>query len=475
MKQVAREGRRLGGREATSARIEGAYALAVGMPETPAPAGWTWRLLTDLARLESGHTPSRRRPDYWDGDIPWIGIKDATRNHGRTITETNENTNELGIANSAARILPTNTVCLSRTASVGYVVVMGRPMATSQDFVNWVCTDPLDYQFLKYVLIAEGDTLLRFASGSVHQTIYFPEVKSFHIALPPIDEQRAIVDLLSALDDKIELNRRMNETLGAMAQAIFRDWFVDFGPVRRKRAGATDPVEIMGNLTPDPARAAELAALFPEGFGGDGVPEGWSHERVIDQANWVNGAAYKKMHFVAPADGLPVIKIAELKAGVSSKTGFTNTDLGERYRIDDGELLFSWSGNPDTSIDTFIWSGGPAWLNQHIFAVRPNGSRTLGFLFAMLKYLNPEFAEIARDKQTTGLGHVTKEDLKRLRVAVPDVPIEAAFNSLMTPIFLKLQAAQLENRTLAETRDYLLPRLMSGEVRVDSSKVETNA
>ena len=285
--------------------------------------------------------------------------------------------------------------------------------------------------------------------------------------LPSLGEQQEMASALSALDDKIELNRQMNETLEGMTQAIFRDWFVDFGPVRRKLAGETDPVTIMGGLIPDHARAAALAALFPAGFEAERVlPVGWAEEPVLDQANWVNGAAYKKMHFVPAGAGLPVIKIAELKAGVTPTTGFTNTNLGARYRIDDGELLFSWSGNPDTSIDTFIWTGGAAWLNQHIFAVRSNGDRTLGFLFAMLKYLKPAFAQIARDKQTTGLGHVTKEDLRRLRQAVPDRPVELAFDALMTPIFDKLRSGQIESRILAETRDYLLPRLMSGAVRV---------
>jgi type I restriction enzyme S subunit len=341
---------------------------------------------------------------------------------------------------------------------------LGRRMGLVR--VNQEKLDP--HFFLYSYLSPQFQEFLRSRTipGATVDRLPLKDFPSFPISLPPMDVQRSIASLLSSIDDKIELNRRMNETLEAMAQAIFRDWFVDFGPVRRKLEGATDPVAIMGGLTPDPARAAELAGSFPDGFGEDQLPAGWGEQPVIEQANWDNGAAYKKMHFVPPGEGLPVIKIAELKAGVTSTTGFTNTDLGSRYRIDDGELLFSWSGNPDTSIDTFIWTGGPAWLNQHIFAVRPNGSRTLGFLFAMLKYLNPTFAEIARDKQTTGLGHVTKEDLKRLRVVAPSKAIETAFDTLMTPIFQKLQAGLLENRTLAETRDYLLPRLMSGEIRV---------
>jgi len=114
-------------------------------------------------------------------------------------------------------------------------------MATSQDFVNWVCSDAIDNRFLKYVLVSEHDSMLRFASGTTHQTIYYPEAKAFHVCLPPLPEQRAIANILGALDDNIELNRRMNETLESMARAIFKSWFVDFDPVRAKFAGQTHP------------------------------------------------------------------------------------------------------------------------------------------------------------------------------------------------------------------------------------------
>ncbi len=210
-----------GGREATSAVQPGRYAISIGDPRTPLPEGWGWTRLTDVARLESGHTPSRRRPDYWDGGIPWIGIKDATINHGRVIEHTLQHASQLGIQNSSARVLPAQTVCLSRTASVGYVVVMGRPMATSQDFVNWVCSDELDWRYLKYVLTSETDALRRFAYGTTHQTIYFPEVKAFHVALPTLAEQRAIASVLGALGDKIESNRRTDEAIRAVTRGMF--------------------------------------------------------------------------------------------------------------------------------------------------------------------------------------------------------------------------------------------------------------
>ncbi len=194
-----------GGREATLRHIQGSYALSVCKPSTSPRNGWAWKALSELARLESGHTPSRRHPEYWGGDINWIGIKDARANHGGTIFETMQTTNELGIANSSSRVLPTGTVCLSRTASVGYVTVMGKPMATSQDFVNWVCGPQLIPEFLKYLFLAEGrDDLLKYGSGAVHQTIYFPEAKAFHVCVPDLAVQLELVQQFDSLKENVE-------------------------------------------------------------------------------------------------------------------------------------------------------------------------------------------------------------------------------------------------------------------------------
>lgn len=185
--------------------IPGHAALAVGNPKTALPEGWAWSALVDVARMESGHTPSREHPEWWDGDVPWIGIADARDGHGRIISTTIQHTNSAGLANSAARLLPTGTVCISRTASVGYVVVMGCPMATSQDFVNWTPTPAVTSDWLRLVFCTDREVLRRFGKGSVHKTIYFPEWLSVHIAVPPLAEQTRIVAeldrLLSVEDD----------------------------------------------------------------------------------------------------------------------------------------------------------------------------------------------------------------------------------------------------------------------------------
>jgi len=198
--QRSRSRTQTGGRDATRRPIAGPCSLSVLMTDDEPRHGWQWSLLTDFARLESGHTPSRKHPEYWGGEVPWVGIKDARDHHGTTITDTLEYTNALGIENSSARILPAGTVCLSRTASVGYVTLMGREMSTSQDFVNWICGDALLPEFLKFLLMSQGDEIRRFSSGSIHQTIYFPEVKAFHICHPPIAVQREICSSLERTD-----------------------------------------------------------------------------------------------------------------------------------------------------------------------------------------------------------------------------------------------------------------------------------
>lgn len=187
------------GRAAGVELRDGRCALSVGPSARPLPSGWMCVPLTQIAKLESGHTPSRSKPSYWDGGIPWIGIKDAREHHGNVIEETFQTISEEGLANSAARLLPARTVCLSRTASVGYATIMGKSMATSQDFANWICTSALLPEYLMYAFLAEGEGLRDFGEGTTHTTIYFPELKSMHIGLPPIEEQAAIVRRLGTL------------------------------------------------------------------------------------------------------------------------------------------------------------------------------------------------------------------------------------------------------------------------------------
>ncbi|MDK3160540.1 restriction endonuclease subunit S [Kamptonema cortianum] len=162
------------------------------------PSHWDAPRVKMVARLESGHTPSRSIPEYWENcTIPWVSLADVGKlRSGKTdyIFETEEKISELGLANSAARLLPARTVILSRTASVGFSAILGVPMATTQDFVNWICGDNLIPEFLLLCFRAMKQEFESLTMGSTHQTIYMPDVARFRIPLPPLAEQRAIIN-----------------------------------------------------------------------------------------------------------------------------------------------------------------------------------------------------------------------------------------------------------------------------------------
>lgn len=170
---------------------------------------------------------------------------------------------------------------------------------------------------------------------------------------------------------------------------------------------------------------------------------------LFDLAIWKNGLAFKKIDF--SADGVPVIKIAELNNGIGPNTSFSKGDYGDEVRLHRGDLLFSWSGNPQTSIDVYKYPMDDGWLNQHIFKVTPNETMvSKDFLFYLLKYLKPHFTQIATNKQTTGLGHVTIADLKRMSVVVPAKHIQDRIVSIVKTIDDKIEVNNEINKNLVE-------------------------
>jgi len=176
------------------------------------------------------------------------------------------------------------------------------------------------------------------------------------------------------------------------------------------------------------------------------VPKDWRRSSIFSLAHWKNGLAFKNIDFAE--SGRPIIKIAELKAGVTSQTARTMADYGPSVSVGPGDMLFSWSGNPDTSIDVFRWEGEDGWLNQHIFKVTSCDCVSGDFLFFLLKWLKPTFAKIARNKQTTGLGHVTIKDLKQTYIGVPSAREQAEIVGVIGPIQDKIDLNRRMNETL---------------------------
>ena len=207
------------------------------------PSHWSVQRVKHVARLATGHTPSRANDTYWANcNIPWVALADVTRLRSLEVDEleeTVENVSEIGIANSAARLLPAGTVVLSRTASVGFTALLGRPMATSQHYFNWVCGDRLRPRFLMYCFRAMRDEFERIADGSTHGTIYWADGERLTIPLPPIEEQDSIVAALDAECSRIRRLLRLKRIL--LARLIERaDSLVTKGCLGEKNEPTSD-------------------------------------------------------------------------------------------------------------------------------------------------------------------------------------------------------------------------------------------
>ena len=453
---------RTGGRAATTGVIPGRFALSVGNPDLSSPHRWRWELLTNLARLETGHTPSRRHPGYWDGDIPWIGIKDAAEHHGRDLFETVQYVTQEGIDNSAARVLPTGTVCLSRTASIGYITRMGVPMATSQDFVNWVCGPNLDSRLLLYLLLSEVDSLSRFAYGTTHQTIYFPEVKAFHVCVPPLAEQRAIAGVLGSLDDKIEQNRRTARALERLARAIFRAWFVDFEPVKAKAAGAASFPSM-----PQPVFDA-LPTRFVDSDIGP-VPEGWEVKAIGDVVTTKGGGTPNTKNpeywgggehcWVTPKDmsrlSHPVLLDTKRRITEAAVNSISSGMLPV------GTVLMS-SRAP---VGYLAIASVPTAINQGFIAMVCDGPLPPTYV---LNWALTSMDAIKAHASGTTFPEISKKNFRPLPVVVPISDVIAAYQQTSDPLFDLLVACVKESLQFTQVRDYLLPQLLSGTVRVCS-------
>tara|TARA_R110000868_G_scaffold17813_6_gene77762 strand:+ start:444 stop:1928 length:1485 start_codon:yes stop_codon:yes gene_type:complete len=487
---MARDQTKTGGRAETSGIIPGDCALSVGKPDKSTPEGWGWVKLTDVARLETGHTPSRKHSEYWGGDVPWIGIKDATGNHGETIFKTNQYTNELGISNSSARILPAQTVCLSRTASVGYVIVMGVPMSTSQDFVNWVCDETkLDYNYLRYVLLAENASYARFSSGTTHQTIYFPEVKAFHICMPDLGTQKAISGVLRALDNKIALNRQINTTLESMAQALFKSWFVDFDPVidNALAAGSEIPEELQARadrrralLSANTETAAarlpqDIQQLFPDRFvfteDMGWVPEGWEVKTIGDVVETTGGGTPSTKNpsfweggvhpFCTPKD------MSQLTSWVLMDTERHLTDAGVN-KISSGQLpkgtVLMSSRAP---IGYLAISDVPVSVNQGVIALLPNAA--FGPLY-LLNWVQANLNAVMDRANGSTFPEISKKNFRPIPFLVPPSTVVQAFNEQAQVIQQKLLLLAEQNASLTDLRDSLLPKLLSGQLSIPEAE-----
>jgi|CXWL01.1.fsa_nt_gi type I restriction enzyme S subunit len=350
------------------------------------------------------------------------------------------------------------------------------PFVYSPHLSYWRSLDPnrIEGGFLRYWCRgSEFTTQLAGMKASTDMAPYLSLVdqKRLEITLPPVREQRAIGHILGSLDDKIELNRRMNETLESMARALFKSWFVDFLPVRanmeaRNRKARTqtgDPVRAKAEGR-DPGLPKTLADLFPDSFEDSElgeIPIGWKIGSIYTAAEVIYGAPFSSTKFNSDGVGKPLIRIRDL---VDESPGvFTVEEHPKGYLVKPGDIVVGMDGE----FRSYLWGGVDSWLNQRVCVFKPRIGFSSSFVLHSIVGL---LAGVEATETATTVIHLGKNDIDRFKIVVPAEPILTAFGQLAEPLFHRIVVSKQESRTLVSLRDTLLPKLISGELRVKDAE-----
>lgn len=351
-------------------------------------------------------------------------------------------------------------VAIVRTGKPGTCAVVPEWLqdANCSDLVIVRCGKSLRPHFLCYwVNSIAAHHISSHTVGAVQQHFNVGAAKTMKVALPSLRDQDAVIAVLGSLDDRIALLRKTNATLEDIAQALFKSWFVDFDPVRAKSQG-------LAPAGTDEAAAAQFPDSFEESALGL-VPKGWKLRALDEIATYLNGLALQK--FPASDDSwLPVIKIAQLRKGDTVGADRAGRNLKPEYIIQNGDVLFSWSG----SLEVEVWCGGEGALNQHLFKVTSKDFPKWFYLHWTRHHLD-HFRQIAASKATT-MGHIQRAHLSEAKVLVPPAALLCAMDAYFAPLLARTVQNELQAQSLATLRDTLLPRLISGQLRLPEALAE---
>jgi type I restriction enzyme S subunit len=396
------------------------------------PEDWECVKIGSVAKLESGHTPSKRKPSYWGGRIPWVSLHDTAGLSGREILQTEQTITEEGLNNSSARLLPAGTVVFSRTATVGKTTVLGREMATSQDFANYICGPRLDPFFLMYLFRSMGRTWKTLMAGSIHNTIYMPVFKALQIVLPPISEQRVIA---AALADGDELLTGLDRLL-----AKKRDL---------KQAA-------MQQLLTGQSRLP--------GFRGE-----WEVKRLREIGVFLKGSGVKKDESLSGS--LPCIRYGEIYTRhhdyVKEFHSFISADVASTARLlKKGDILFAGSGETREEIGkcvAFI-DDFEAYAGGDIVILRPQGTDPLFLGYAL------NTPGINRQKASKGQGdavvHIGSSALADIALALPPLPEQTAIAAVLSDMDAEIAALECRREKTLALKQGMMQELLTGRTRL---------
>ena len=465
-----------------------------------------YRQLKDCASWYSGGTPRKSIPEYWDGDIPWISAKSLS---GTFISTSDDKVTELGAINGS-RLLPTNSILFvvrgMSLKSEFRVGITTQEVTFNQDLKALIAVDDIDPYYLMYTLKSKSLEVLGLVEEAGHGTGVLPTsvIQKLEIPVPSLSIQKAIADAILNFDNKITLNRQINQTLEQMAQTLFKSWFVDFDPVidnaldagnaipdelqaraeqrqalrhavneanaeNQPHSTRTNPVASDGLASPYKSLPDDIRQLFPNEFEESElgwVPKGWGVDELQSIAPLTNKSITPNRkpdelweHYSIPAfDGG---KIPSFDQGEMIKSG--------KYIVPENSILVS-KLNPTTKR---VWM--PMIKNSFLSVCStefmpfvPNNAVVRNFLYCLLSSDNVQTMICNRVTGTTGSRQRAQpKEVAAMRLLLPTVDLMEVFSNKVAPHLLRVLKGRDENQTLTKLRDTLLPKLISGELRLD--------
>ena len=380
-----------------------------------------WKLVKigDIGEVVGGGTPSTKCSDYYGGDIPWITPKDLSNFRNRYISRGERMISKLGLENSSARMLPPFSVLFTSRAPIGYIAITKNELCTNQGFKS-IIPDPkkCNALFLYYLLKYKKNDIELIANGSTFQEVSGTALKNFEVSIPPLDEQRKIAGILSALDVKIELNNKINRNLEAQAQAIFKSWFIDFEPFKN------------GKFID-----SELGK----------IPEGWSVSKLTNSLNIKYGKNLPQSKLTKT--GYPVY-------GANGQIGFFPQIMYKKPQV-----LISCRGAASGKV---ITSEKNSFITNNSL-ILDYSDTTIPFSFVKYWALSTDFSPYVSGSAQP---QITIDSLSTMNLTIPDEIILKKFNNIVIPILDKIFSNNAEIIRLSQLRDILLPRLLSGEINI---------
>ena len=303
----------------------------------------------------------------------------------------------------------------------------------------------IDIRYIYYWMLLAGkkNLLKNYFTGSTIKHLPGDKLKEILIDVPNYKTQTQVADILASIDSLIKHNQMINDNLQQQLKLMYDYWFTQF-----------DFPDDNGK----PYRSSGGAMVWNEQLKRN-IPAGWAADNLYAVADYINGLACQNYRPDNDEHKLPVIKITEMHNGITDSTEFVRDDIPEKYIIENGDILFSWSA----TLETMLWYGGRGGLNQHIFKVVPKAPKY--FAYSQLSSYIINFKAIAEARKTT-MGHITTDHMEQSRIAIPPTIVQETFNRQVTPLYEEYANNCKENLRLQALRDWLLPMLMNGQATI---------